>query len=113
MSFEASSSLLALVMNGKFLDILRPWEISIDLEEEIICVEKRNWHLISKDSTEIAFRYVRNIKIDRHLFGADIQIKVVGGTVTAYCLSKSDAREIKEQLLLYNKRKKGKEIIFA
>ena len=44
---------------------------------------------------------------------ADIEIKAVGGTITAYCLSKSDCRRIKEILMDYNATKRGKGIIFS
>jgi len=50
--------------------------------------------------------------IDRHLFGADIHIKVMGGSASVYCISKRDAKTIKNILLEYNSTKKRKGIIF-
>lgn len=111
MHIKASSSFIALVLNGRFLDILCPWEITVDLDEEIITVEKRNWYLIGKDSTEIAFKYVRSIRIDEHLLGADIYVKVVGSMASALYLSKSAAKNIRNELMNYNQTKKGKAII--
>ena len=113
MIFEATSSPDALVFNGKAAHIVNPWTIIVDTDEETITVKKRNWHLIGKDEQVLAFRFIRNIKIDQHMFGADIHIKIVGGTISAYCLSKSDANTVEEILLDYNQTKKGKGIIFS
>ena len=113
MRFEASSSSSALVANFKAAHVANPWSIIIDTDEETITVSKRNWFLVGKDSQILAFRFIRSINIDQHLIGADIHIKVVGGKASAYCLSKSDAREIKEILFEYNQTKKGRGIIFS
>ena len=62
----------------------------------------RNLTMIGVDEDVLAFRFIRRIRIDQHLIGADIEIKAVGGTVTAYCLSKGDCRRIKQILMDYN-----------
>lgn len=113
MKFETSSSAKALIMNGKGAHVVNPWHIIIDLDEETITVRKRNAVLIGVDEQVIAFRYIRNITIDQHVFGADIHIKVVGGYASAFCIPKSDAKKIKKMLLEYNQTKKGKGIIFS
>ena len=69
---------------------------------ETITIRKRNWHLIGSDEQTLAFKRVRSISIDEHFIGADIHIKVVGGTASVFCLSKGDARKIKEILLEFN-----------
>lgn len=61
----------------------------------------------------IAFRYIRTVNIDQHIFGADIQIKAVGGYVSALYIPKNDAKKIKKMLFEYNQRKRGKGIIFG
>ena len=113
MRFETSSSANALIMNGKGVHILNPWHIMIDTEEETITVRKRNAILIGVDEQVCAFRFIRSITIDQHLFGADIHIKIVGSYASAFCIPKSDAKEIKKILLEYNQTKKGKGIIFS
>ena len=107
MRFETSSSSNALIMNGKGAHVLNPWRIIIDLVQETITVRKRNKIMIGVDEQTIAFKRVRSISIDQHFVGADIHIKVVGGTVSAYCLSKSDAEKIKEMLLEHNQTNGG------
>lgn len=113
MKFESTSSGAALIANGKSAHVANPWNIVIDTEEETISVSVRNWYLIGSDSQTMAFRFIRSIRIDEHLIGADIHIKIVGGTASAYCIPKSDARRIKEILMDYNQMKKGKGIIFS
>jgi hypothetical protein len=113
MKFESTSSGSALIANGKAAHVANPWNIVIDTDEETITVSIRNWYLIGIDTQIIAFRFIRSIRIDEHLIGADIHIKVVGGTASAYCIPKSDARRIKEILMDYNFTKKGKGIIFS
>lgn len=112
MRFEAISSELTMLVNGKILNLITPWHIVIDTEEETITIRKRNRLLIGVDEEVHSFRYVRRITIDEHLVGADIEIKVVGGTAKAYCLSKSDCRQIKKILLDYN-RKRGNSMIIG
>jgi hypothetical protein len=107
MKFETSSSKNALIINGKGAHVVNPWHIIIDLDQETITVRKRNKFLIGVDEQVIAFKYVRNITIDEHFVGADIHIKVVGGTASVYCLSKSDAEKIKEMLLEHNNSRGG------
>ena len=113
MRFEASSSATALFMNGKGAHVVNPWYIIVDLREETITIRKRNTHLIGVDEQVISFRYIRSINVNQHLFGADIQINVVGGSASAYYLTKSDANQIKQMLLNYNQTRKGDSIIFS
>ncbi|MBY0487860.1 MAG: hypothetical protein K2P85_11835 [Flavobacteriaceae bacterium] len=90
---------------------MNPWTLIIDLDNELITVEKRNWYFIGTNKNSIAFRFIRNIKIDEHLFGANISIKATGGWVSAYYLPKRDTKIIKEVLFNYNQTKKNS-IIF-
>jgi hypothetical protein len=113
MKFEASSSIIALIFNGKIPHILNPWKIIIDTNDEYIIVRKRNWYLIGVDQQVLSFRYIRNISIDQHLFGSDIHIKIIGGKNSAYYISKSNVNKIKSMLLEYNKTRRGKTIIFS
>jgi hypothetical protein len=102
MKYETSSAKDALIFNGKGTHVVNPWNIIIDTDEETITIRKRNWHLIGSDEQTLAFKRVRSISIDEHFIGADIHIKVVGGTASVFCLSKRDARKIKEILLEFN-----------
>lgn len=113
MKFEAKSTSLILFVHLKWFDILTPWRIIINTDAETITIRKRNYILIGVDEEVFSFRYIRRIKIDEHLIGADIQIKVVGGTATAYYFPKKDCKRIKQILLDYNATRKGKGIIFG
>lgn len=109
--YKASSSILFLFLNGKLEDILSPWKIIIDFNLETITIKKRNWYLIGIDEQVHAFRFIRKIQIDQHVFGADVEINLFGGTTRVFCLKKSETDEIKNLLIDYNQRKKGGFII--
>lgn len=99
-------------MNLKLEHIINPWVLKIDLEKEIISIEKRNWFFFGKDSNTIAFKFIRVINIDEHLFGADIFIKAIGGWVSAKYLPKKDLKIMRKTLIEYNQTK-NKHIIFS
>ena len=113
MVYKFSSAKDALVMNGKGAHVVNPWHITINLAKETIEVKKRNSFLIGVDENVVNFKRVRSIKIDQHLIGADIQIKVVGGSLSVYCLSKSDAKKIKNILLEFNDSQKESNFIIS
>lgn len=113
MRYEATSTETALAANGRIINAATPWHIIVDTDEETITVRKRNLSMIGVDEDVLAFRFIRRIRIDEHLFGADIEIKAVGGAATAYCLSKKDCKKIKQILMEYNATKRGKGIIFS
>jgi len=113
MRFEATSTEAALAANGKIIHSATPWHLIVDTDEETITVRKRNLSLIGVDEDILSFRFIRRIRIDQHLIGADIEIRAVGGTVTAYCLSKSDCKRIKQILMRYNSERCGSGIIFS
>ena len=107
MQYSFTSSEAALVANGRAIDILTPWTLTIDTDQQTITVSKRNRILIGVDEDTLAFRFIRRITIDQHLIGADITIQAVGGKLTAYCLDKSDCKRAKEILMEYNQTCKG------
>jgi len=112
LQFTTKSSLISLIANGKITHVLNPWVIFVDIEEGAITVRKKNWFLIGTDEQYIAFRFIRNITRDEHLFGADLFIKAIGGNVKAFCLPKKDAKQIRDILNKYNKTR-GKKLVFA
>jgi len=103
---KTKSSFLALFLNGYLAHIINPWILIIDFDNEIITVEKRNWYFIGRNTNTIAFRFIRNIRINEHLFGANISIKATGGWVSANYLKKADIEKIRDLLFAYNKTKK-------
>jgi hypothetical protein len=112
MILSTKSSVLALFMNFKIDHILNPWVIEVNFEEETITIEKRNWHLIGKDSDTLAFRFIRKITVNEHLFGADVYIKAIGGSVSGKYFPKRKIKAIKQELIEYNKTKR-QHIIFS
>ena len=113
MKYTYSSSEAALVANGHAADVLTPWQIIIDTDEQTITVRKRNKYLIGVDEDTLTFRFIRRVNIDQHLIGADITIQAVGGKLTARCLEKSACKRIKEILMEYNKTSKTRHNIFS
>lgn len=113
MRFETASSFNALIMNGKWTHVVRPWRIIIDTDEETVTVRKRNADIFGVDEQIIAFRFIRNIYIDQHVFGADIHIKPISGKISACYIPKKAAKTIKKILIKYNQTKKGRSIIFS
>ena len=113
MKYRFSSSEASLLANGHAADILTPWHIEVDTDEQTITVSKRNRILIGVDEDTLAFRFIRRVVIDQHLIGADITIQAVGGKLTARCLDKSDCERIKKLLMNYNKTSKTKHNIFS
>ena len=113
MRFEATSSEAALAANGKIINAATPWHLIVDTDEETITVRKRNLIMIGVDEEVLSFRFIRNISIDQHLVGADITIHAIGGSVTAYCLSKSDCKRVKQILMDYNNSHKNGNGIFG
>ena len=112
MRYSFTSSDAILLANGRSGDVLRPWTIKIDTEEQTISVSKRNKYFIGTDEDTLAFRFIRRVTIDEHLFGADITISAVGGKVTACGLEKSACKRIKQILTDYNKTRKSS-IVFS
>ena len=107
-----TSSEAVLLANGRSGDILRPWTITIDTDEQTLTVSKRNKYFIGVDEDTLAFRFIRRVTIDQHLIGADITISAVGGKVTACGLEKKDCKQIKDILISYNRTRKSS-IVFS
>lgn len=113
MIYTYSSSEAALIANGRVADVLTPWQVIIDDDEQTIIIRKRNRYLIGVDEDTLAFRFIRRVTIDEHLIGADITIQAVGGKLHACCLDKSDCQSIKQILMDYNKSSKSSHNIFS
>jgi hypothetical protein len=93
MIIKAKGSILSNIFFGDhFLDLLVPYRVNIDTSTKILTISKRNYYFIGIDKTTIPISNVRRVNINRHLFGADLSIKIYGsGDVHAKCLSKRDA----------------------
>ena len=113
MRYSFTSSEAVLIANGRAGDVLRPWTIIIDTDDQTITIRKRNSYFIGVDEDTLAFRFIRRVKIDEHLIGADITIQAVGGKLTAKCLDKSACKRIKQILMEYNEHSKTKHNIFS
>ena len=106
MNKEYASNPIALFFSGKWWDILCPCVLALNYQDNILKVSKRNWFLIGADEQIVPFRLIRRININTHFWGSDIEISVFGsGKISAYCLSKSDAQEIKNVLIDNNIKK--------
>ena len=113
MRYTFKSTTSALLGNGRGADVFTPWNVIIDTDEQTITLTKRNRIMIGVDENTIAFRFIRRVTIDQHVFGADITIKAVGGTLTAYSMDKKDCKKIKEILMEYNNTRRKGGIVFA
>lgn len=110
---KLKSTFLALFFNGDINHIINPWVLELNLEEQTLTLSKRNWFYIGKDKNIIAFRFIRNIKINEKLFGADIYIKAISGNVSGKNFSKKEIRKLKEKIIEYNNQKNKRHIIFS
>jgi hypothetical protein len=101
MFIRATGSLLSNIFYGDhILDFLFPHRVELDGDLKIITVSKRNYYIIGIDKVSVPIRNVRRIEINRHLFGADLVIKIFGSRdVVAKCLSKKGAMKIYSYLL--------------
>lgn len=113
MTYKYTSSEAALVANGHAADVLSPWQLIVDTNEQTITIRKRNKYLIGVDEDTLAFRFIRRVTVDEHLIGADITIQAVGGKLTAKCLEKSACKKIKQILMEYNQSSKTRHTIFS
>lgn len=106
MKIKASGSLLSNIFFGDHvLDFLVPTRVELDILAKTITIFKRNYYFIGVDKTSLPVRNVRRVEINRHLFGADLIIKIFGSKdVTAKCLSKRDSLKIYNFLLANNLR---------
>ncbi len=86
--------------------------MEFNTEELYVKISKRNWHLISIDTNIYSFRFIRNIKVDTHIFGADIELRIIGGVAKALSIPKKDAKKIKNLVIEYNNSKKGRHLVF-
>ena len=111
MVLRAKSTFLSLITNQRLRHIFTPWHIIVDFEEQNITLRKRNWFLISVDEKTSSFRFVRDIEIDKHLFGADIKIKLSESYIEANSISKKSANRIKDQLAEYNNKLGKKHVV--
>jgi len=110
-TFATKSSITALLFNGKPLAILRPWHMHVDTSKMLLTIKRRNWHFFSFDEETYAFKSVRNVKINTHIFGANLSIKVYAGEANIYYIPKKTAKKIKELLLSQDWNKRDNDII--
>ena len=68
----------------------------ITMNEDFVLYRRRNWFLISIDSTKIHFQNVVGINIDKHLFGASIKFVTTGEDVLIHGFTKNNANEIEK-----------------
>ena len=67
--------------------------------------------MFSFDENVSNFRSIRNVKVDTHLFGADVHVKVHGaGVSAAYYISKKKAKQIRSLLMDNDWTKKDREV---
>lgn len=109
---HARSTIISLLLMGKISHILNPWNVIVNMQELTITIKKRNWFLIGFDTHTYAFRYVRSVEIDTHLFGADLNIRVMGATAKVFCIKKKKAKRIEDILIQYNNQKGSKHFVF-
>ncbi|MEQ9288802.1 MAG: hypothetical protein RIG77_17910 [Cyclobacteriaceae bacterium] len=96
---HVKTSKMACIMNFSPLGLLYPMHVIVDTNRRHLIIRQKNWHLISYDEETYAFKSVRNVKVDTHLFGADIHVKVYSGNASAYLLKKKDAKKVRDVLL--------------
>ena len=89
-----------------------PWNLNIDFQNEILEAKQRNWFLIGYRTNTVSLRFIRNVTIQEHIFGANIHIRTMGENFMIKYLDKKDAEKIKNLLLEFN-RNRGNQIIIG
>ncbi len=70
------------------------------INDHYIEYRKRNWHLISEDSQTFHFQNIVGVDVDKHLFGATLNIATTGNPkIKVFGWSKKIANEIKQECL--------------
>ena len=113
MKFKTKLSNAALLMNGSFKSVINTLGVIVDTDQETITLRKRNWHLIGVNEQVLAFKYIRDIKIDQHVFGADVQINTFNDSISISNIDKNDANKIRDILIQFNKNRGEDSIIFS
>jgi hypothetical protein len=101
---EFKSSFLALMANGKFSDILTPWVLKIDLDNQTLYIIKRKWYYFGKDVFIHPFKFVRSIHVEELMIGANVRIKSLGNLSIVNYLSKNDVKTISTLLIDLNQK---------
>ena len=107
---EAKGTFFSNIFFGKnpFYDWYTPYRVKLNTATKVLTILKRNYYLIGLDSVTIPVKNIRNVTYNAHLFGADLQFKVFGTkTQVAYCLKKSEAKKIRDYLILQMSGGKG------
>lgn len=112
MKFFFTSSLKCLLLNLKIEYLLTPWKLTLDFVDETMEARQRNWFLVGYKTKSVSLRFIKNINIYEHLFGADIFIRTMGEDIIVKYIDKKEAEKIKTLLLEFNKNR-GKQIIIA
>lgn len=110
MRLTAKGTVLSNLLFGQnaIIDWLTPYKVTLDTDQMILTISKRNDYLIGVDKITIPVRNVRNVTYDAHLFGGDLHFKVYGTRVqSAYCLRKASAKRIRDYLVSQMSNKKG------
>lgn len=79
--------------------VLRPETIIVDQDDKSVRIIRRNWHFISCDEQYLRAKTVRNIKVDKHIFGATVTYQAWGSKAEINQISKKNADAIMQALL--------------
>ena len=113
MVYSFKSSFNNLLLNLKIELLFTPWILEINFSKETISISQRKWYLIAKKINVISFRFIKEIKINEHIFGSDIHIRTMGTTLFAKYFNKNDVEKVKTLLIDYNNSKNNKSIVFS
>lgn len=75
----------------------------VKVNSHFIEYRKRNWHLFSVDSETMHFQNVLGLQIDKHFFGATVNIITAGDKIKVVGFSKSNAEALKHECSKYIK----------
>lgn len=70
----------------------------LTINDQFIEHIRRNWYLISKDTSTYHFQSIVGVSVDKHLFGATLKIMPAGSTgyIYIHAFKKKNANQIKQ-----------------
>lgn len=69
----------------------------LNIDENRVEFERRNWHMISIDTETLDFQNITGITVDKHIFGATLNFKSTGSDpIIVHGFGKKDADKIRQ-----------------
>ena len=105
MYFKAKSSTSISVSNGNTTEVIAHCEIIIDTSLQILKIRKSKLPLLNIEEKTFALKQIQNIIVDKHIFGANIYVYILGTTFSVLYMQENDAEKIRDIFYKYTLKK--------